>query len=99
MSDFIVPEWPVPQQVRAAVTTREGGVSQAPFDSFNLAQHVGDDAEAVSANRRRLVQALQLTAEPVWLDQVHGKGVADLDAPHAAIPRWWHAPSRRRAPF
>jgi hypothetical protein len=89
MKGFILPDWPAPPNVRAAVSTREGGVSQPPFDSFNLAQHVGDDADAVAANRHRLADALQLPAAPVpvWLDQVHGSGVANLDATHDAIPR------------
>jgi YfiH family protein len=55
-------------------------VSLSPFDEFNLAAHVGDDPAAVTANRRRLVEALALPGEPGWLQQVHGTGVAALDA-------------------
>ena len=57
-----------------------GGVSAAPWDSFNLATHVGDDPRDVAANRARLRELLALPAEPVWLNQVHGTDVADLDA-------------------
>ena len=39
-------DWPLPRGVRAAFTTRCGGVSAAPWDSFNLAAHVGDAAAA-----------------------------------------------------
>jgi YfiH family protein len=75
---FILPDWPAPANVRAAVTTRTGGVSRQPFDTFNLAAHVGDDLKAVTANRVRLREALQLPAEPVWLRQVHGVQVVDV---------------------
>jgi YfiH family protein len=64
--------WPAPAQVRAGVTTRTGGVSLPPYDSFNLAQHVGDDPAAVAENRARLRRFLQLPSEPIWLNQVHG---------------------------
>lgn len=69
---WIEPEWPAPPGVRALTTTRIGGVSAAPYGSLNLAAHVGDDPAAVTANRRRLSQAVGLPAEPVWLEQVHG---------------------------
>ena len=32
----IVPNWNVPPHIQAFTTTREGGVSLPPFDSFNL---------------------------------------------------------------
>lgn len=72
--DWIIPEWPAPARVRACMTTRAGGVSGAPYDRFNTATHVGDDPAAVAANRRLLRQ--DLPDEPLWLNQVHGNGVA-----------------------
>lgn len=77
-SDWVVPDWPVSGNVRAVFTTRAGGVSVAPFDSFNLGDHVRDDPVAVAANRRRLRDATG--AHPVFLRQVHGVKVARLDA-------------------
>jgi polyphenol oxidase len=74
---FITPDWPAPANVRVAVTTRTGGASHAPYDTFNLATHVGDDPAAVRENRTRLRTALALPAEPVWLKQVHGVAVVD----------------------
>jgi YfiH family protein len=59
------------------VTTRDGGVSQAPFDSFNLGEHVGDEPLAVAKNRQRLVS--QLGCQPAWLSQVHGVRVVAAD--------------------
>lgn len=75
--DLIFPDWPAPARVAAAVTTRQGGVSAAPFDTLNLADHVGDDPAAVAANRAMLSNALALPAEPAWLSQVHGTEVVD----------------------
>ena len=64
-------------------TTRDGptagqGASGRPWDRFNLGDHVGDAAAAVAANRGMLREAL--AARPVFLKQVHGTGVAALDA-------------------
>lgn len=75
--DWLVPEWPAPPAVRAVTTTRGGGVSREPWASMNPADHVGDDAAAVAANRTRLREVLALPAEPVWLHQVHGVTVVD----------------------
>ena len=71
------PEWPAPPQVRSLITRRHGGVSQSPYDSANLALHVGDDSRAVAENRRRL--AAVLPSEPTWLEQVHGCDVVEID--------------------
>jgi YfiH family protein len=77
--DWIEPDWPAPDGVRALSTVRSGGVSVAPYDTLNLGDHVGDLPEAVAENRRRLVVEAGLPAEPVWLTQVHGIAVLDLD--------------------
>jgi YfiH family protein len=75
--------------VHVVQTTRSGGVSGAPFDSLNLAAHVGDDPAAVAENRRRLRTACDLPAEPLWLEQVHGREVVIHDGRHppGAVPR------------
>ncbi|WP_277372789.1 peptidoglycan editing factor PgeF [Pseudomonas sp. AA-38] len=75
--DWLLPDWPAPANVRACVTTRSGGVSAAPFDSFNLGDHVDDDPAAVAANRVHLVDTLG--CQPAWLRQVHGILVAEAD--------------------
>jgi polyphenol oxidase len=77
---YLTPDWPVPRQVRAAFTLRAGGVSSPPFDSLNVGRHVGDRPDAVDENRRRISRRLTLPGEPAWLEQVHGRQVADLDA-------------------
>lgn len=80
---MILPQWPAPASVKCASTTRAGGISAAPYASFNLAEHVGDVASAVAENRAHLQRQLQLPAEPLWLDQVHGsRVVSSADAGH-----------------
>ncbi len=81
---ILVPEWPTPQGVHAAFVLRTGGVSAGPFDSLNVGIHVGDMADAVRENRRRVHERLNLPAEPAWVEQVHGTDLIDLDAPMAA---------------
>jgi copper oxidase (laccase) domain-containing protein len=65
-----------------AFTTRQGGVSAAPFDSLNLARNVGDDPEAVAENHRRLADALGY-ARLFELSQVHGRVVREIGAHEA----------------
>ena len=74
---LIQPDWPAPAHVRAAFTTRAGGVSTAPFDSLNLGDHVNDRAADVAKNRHQLQQALG--ARAVFLKQVHGVDVAAVN--------------------
>ncbi len=58
------------------MTTRAGGFSAAPYDSFNLGDHVGDDPEAVRRNRVRLAESIGLPSERlVWMEQIHGRNV------------------------
>jgi len=73
--DWIAPDWPAPAHVRVLSTLRAGGVSVGPYASLNLAEHVGDHPDAVSANRLLLREAAHLPAEPLWLEQVHGTNV------------------------
>jgi len=73
-------DWPAPPGVRVVSSFRSGGASAPPYESLNLGDHVGDDPRVVAENRRRLKAAAGLPAEPVWLEQVHGVNVADLDS-------------------
>jgi YfiH family protein len=69
-------------RVRRVTTTRAGGVSKPPFDTFNLGDHVGDEPEAVAANRKRLAAAIGLDEDHViWMNQVHGDRVTTVDGP------------------
>ncbi len=93
-SELLWPEWAAPAGIAAAMSTRLGGVSQAPFDSLNLRPpqlggQAPDSPEAVLENQRRF--AVALGATPVWLDQWHGADVvrltARLTASGAELPR------------
>ena len=79
MNKLILPDWPMPVTVKACSTTRDGGISEFPYDSLNLGTHVGDIATSVVANRQSLVKQAGLPQMPVWLEQVHGTRVLHLD--------------------
>lgn len=78
-SSYIIPDWPAPTNIRAYTTTRKGGFSTSPYDSFNLALHVDDNPQAVKQNRAKLREDLQLNSEPVWLQQIHSTVVINAD--------------------
>lgn len=77
---FIHAQWPAPDNVVALSTTRRGGVSKAPYDSFNLAHHVDDDAGSVARNRELLATAAGVKGPIQWLQQVHSSRVITADA-------------------
>jgi YfiH family protein len=63
--------------VDVAVTTRDGGTSQGPYESLNLGLHVGDDPASVIENRRRAAASVGAQLEDlVFANQVHGTTVA-----------------------
>lgn len=76
-ADWITPQWPVPPNVEAFITTRIGGVSRGPYATFNIGLHTGDEVEAVHENRAILRRFLP--EEPKWLAQKHGTMVVDAD--------------------
>jgi len=73
--NYIQPDWPAPNNVRAFTSCRSGGFSQPPFDSLNLAQHVGDDQNLVNKNRHLLPNYQNF----IWLNQTHSNICLDLD--------------------
>ena len=73
---WLQPDWPAPPNVRAVFTTRSHGVSNEPWDSMNLGDHVGDRADHVASNRAKLQQII--ASRPVFLRQVHGVHVEQL---------------------
>ena len=63
-------------------TYRGGGTSDSPYESFNLAFHVGDEAQAVLKNRELLAEYIGV--EPSRLTcghQVHGLTVTEITEP------------------
>lgn len=79
MMNFINANWPAPKNVFAGITTRHGGVSKPPYDTFNLAHYVGDELPAVEENRKILMTTLKLPSEPIWLEQKHTNIVITVD--------------------
>ena len=81
-SALVFPGWPdLPASIGALATSRDGGLSTGPYGDgkggggLNLGLHVGDDPEAVRANRARLQE--WLPGRPAWISQVHGADVVD----------------------
>lgn len=77
---------PRARPVRQVFTTRAGGVSHAPFDSFNLGDHVGDDHAAVVSNRDRLASVIGLPRERVvYMEQIHSNNVTVVESAHVGM--------------
>ncbi len=81
-STFIRPQWPAPNNISAFSTSRQGGVSPAPYDSLNLGINAKDRANNIQENRDILGKNLNLPSEPIWLNQIHS---------NIAIPASEHA--------
>ncbi len=77
LNNCLQPDWPAPANIKAATTLRKGGFSTGQYHSLNLAMHVGDDVDKVQQNRALIQSSLNLPAEPVWLEQVHGNKVVN----------------------
>ena len=80
-SDWLRPQWRL-GGVQALMTTRRGGVSTGAFDSMNLRDGLGDNAQAVADNQARLATAIG--ARPALLNQVHGTQVVHLTSADTA---------------
>jgi YfiH family protein len=76
-TNHITPSWPAPANVRACITTRNGGVSSAPYATNNMGLHVGDVPARVEQNRTALCEHLGLNKSPQWLEQIHGVKVVE----------------------
>lgn len=66
--------------VRMVFTSRAGGASAYPYESFNLGGHVGDDPANVAANRDRLLRITGIE-NIVWMEQLHTNTVTVVDGP------------------
>jgi len=70
-----LPKWQA-EGVDLGFSTRVGGVSQVPYDTFNLGLHVGDDPTAVLENRKRWLDQWEVPWSRVAVgEQVHGTNV------------------------
>lgn len=71
--------WPAPSNIKAITTTRRSGHSKAPYDSNNLALHVGDHESNVLKNRLQIKETFYLPSEPQWLNQTHSTRCVNVD--------------------
>lgn len=84
-SSIVPARWDVSDRVLAFTTTRLGGVSESPFNSFNLADHVGDEFQRVEQNRKQLSGWVDKASGFQWLHQVHGTQVLNIDKATKAL--------------
>lgn len=78
LHDWIIPQWPVPANVRAITTTRVGGFSEGKYASMNLGDRTDDNIISIARNRNHLAKLLDLPEEPGWLFQSHSNKVVRL---------------------
>ncbi len=72
--------------IYSLMTTRQGGISQSPFSSLNMATHVGDDFHAVIDNRNRLLNVYGIDVnQAIAANQVHGNEIAIVTREHAGM--------------
>lgn len=74
-SKVIVPNWSKPTNIKAVFTSRQGGVSSSPWDSFNLGLNTQDDEQSLKTNRDMLAKDLPNNLKIQWLKQVHAAQV------------------------
>ncbi len=65
-------------KINYLITDRTGGVSAPPYESLNIAYHVGDDPEAVRRNREIVAQKTGVQAIQ-YANQIHGKEVRYIE--------------------
>ena len=82
----------LPSPFKMCFTSRQAGTSAAPFDSLNLALHVGDDPRKVRDNRRRVLSTFKMSENaPVVAQQTHGAQCARVDAHDAGRGTFTHS--------
>jgi YfiH family protein len=88
--------WDVPGPYEVVFTTRDGGVSEGPFESLNLGRRTGDEVERVDENRRRLCVEVGAEEQDLTLGfQTHSTVVNRAEAGSRGAPGdglWTHEP-------
>lgn len=80
-----VPSWQR-EGAKVVFTTRTGGVSQPPYQSLNLGFHVGDRADLVHENRRRMMELFAGGLDRMTTcQQVHGDVVTRVEEHHRGL--------------
>ena len=74
---YVVPE-PAPSGAGLWFFTRNGGISETPYDTLNVSTLVGDDSSAVTENLSRIRNTM--AGRPsAWVRQVAGDGVVRVE--------------------
>ena len=65
-------------------TSRVGGFSKSPYDSLNVAKHVGDEIDLVERNRKTIFSSLEKFDLPqpeewIFLNQTHCDQIFQVD--------------------
>jgi YfiH family protein len=90
--------WEGPGPYTVVFSTREGGVSEGPYESLNLGIFTGDAPERVVENRRRLAGAAGVDPERARMAwQQHGaevrrarpEGIVTPGTQHEPCDGWW----------
>lgn len=78
---YLQPDWAKDFKVAAGFTTRNGGVSRAPFNSLNLGFNTEDHKSNVEGNRSSLSRAFGIPPHQLLtVRQVHGTDLLIIDA-------------------
>ncbi len=75
---IVEPDWKVPSNVKALMTTVSGGVSEGDCAGLNLGDHVSDNPANVQTNREILQSAIGADVQLCWLNQTHSDIIVDL---------------------
>ena len=79
--------WDAPGPYEVVFSTRQGGVSEGPFESLNLGRKTGDDVERVDENRRRLCSTVDADDAQLTLGfQTHSTTVNRAEAGARGVP-------------
>lgn len=82
---MIYPNWPAPKNIFACTSTRKGGISEPPYASLNLGNHVDDNPLYVAQNRQLFYRLAQLPCSPIWLQQTHSTDVLRLESKQSPL--------------
>lgn len=81
--NYLQPEWAATGKIQAGFTTRNGGVSRAPFNSLNLGLNTEDLRANIEGNRSTIVRAFDLHPQMLLtVQQTHGNNILVVDEPN-----------------
>ncbi|MDO9079883.1 MAG: laccase domain-containing protein, partial [Desulfuromonadales bacterium] len=80
---YLQPDWADSKKIQAGFTTRNGGVSRAPYNSLNLGLNTEDHRANVEGNRSTVVRAFDLQPHMLLtVQQTHGNNILVINEPN-----------------